>query len=43
MKQVLLEQRLVVGATGPETIRLEPPLVLSKEDVTEALHRLGSL
>ena len=43
VKQVLLEQRLVVGATGPETIRLEPPLVLSMEDVTEALHRLGSL
>ena len=43
VKRVLLEQRLVVGATGPETIRLEPPLVLCKEDVTEALHRLGSL
>jgi acetylornithine/succinyldiaminopimelate/putrescine aminotransferase len=43
VRRALLEQRLVVGVTGPETIRLEPPLVVSEEDVTDALHRLGSL
>jgi predicted acetylornithine/succinylornithine family transaminase len=43
VRRALLEQRLVVGLTGPETIRLEPPLVVSEEDVTDALHRLGSL
>ena len=41
--RALLEQRLVVGATGPRTIRLEPPLVIAEEEVGEALRRLGSL
>jgi acetylornithine/N-succinyldiaminopimelate aminotransferase len=42
-RRALLEQRLVVGATGPRTIRLEPPLVASETDVDEALRRLESL
>jgi predicted acetylornithine/succinylornithine family transaminase len=41
--RALLEQRLVVNATGPATIRLEPPLVISEAEVDEALGRLGSL
>jgi acetylornithine/succinyldiaminopimelate/putrescine aminotransferase len=41
--RALFEQRLVVGATGPATIRLEPPLVISDREVTEALRRLASL
>ncbi len=43
VRRALLEQRLVVGATGPATIRLEPPLVVEEEEVAEALRRLGSL
>ena len=40
-RRALLEQRLVVNATGPATIRLEPPLVVSEEQIDEAL-RAGS-
>lgn len=42
-RRALLEQRLVVGTTGPRTIRLEPPLVVSEAEVTEAVRRLDSL
>jgi acetylornithine/N-succinyldiaminopimelate aminotransferase len=42
-RRALLEQRLVVNATGPATIRLEPPLVVSDEEVDEAVARLGAL
>jgi acetylornithine/N-succinyldiaminopimelate aminotransferase len=39
-RRLLLEQRLVVHATGPETIRLLPPLTVSDAEVDEALTRL---
>ena len=42
-RRALLEQRLVVNATGPATIRLEPPLIVSDEEVDEAVSRLGAL
>jgi acetylornithine/N-succinyldiaminopimelate aminotransferase len=42
-RRALLEQRLVVNATGPATIRLEPPLIISEDDVDEAVRRLGAL
>jgi len=42
-RRALLEQRLVVNATGPGTIRFLPPLVVSEQDVDEALARLGEL
>jgi predicted acetylornithine/succinylornithine family transaminase len=42
-RRALLEQRLVVNATGPGTIRLEPPLVISADEVDEAVKRLGAL
>ncbi len=42
-RAALLEQRLVVNATGPGTIRLEPPLVVSDEQIDEALARLQEL
>jgi predicted acetylornithine/succinylornithine family transaminase len=41
--RALLEQRLVVNATGPGTVRFEPPLVVSEEEIDEALGRLQSL
>ena len=40
-RQALVEQRLVVNATGPSTVRLEPPLVIGDEEIDEALRRLG--
>jgi acetylornithine/N-succinyldiaminopimelate aminotransferase len=42
-RRALLEQRLVVNATGPATIRLEPPLIVTDEEVDEAVARLGAL
>ncbi|MGI9185170.1 MAG: aspartate aminotransferase family protein [Solirubrobacteraceae bacterium] len=42
-RRVLLEQRLVVNATGPATIRLEPPLVVTEAEIDAAVGRLGEL
>ncbi len=42
-RRALLEQRVVVNATGPATIRFEPPLIVSDEEVDEAVARLGAL
>jgi acetylornithine/succinyldiaminopimelate/putrescine aminotransferase len=42
-RRALLEQRLVVNATGPGTIRLEPPLIVSEDEIDEALERLAGL
>jgi len=42
-QRALLEQRLVVNATGPATIRLEPPLIVSDDELDEALARLREL
>jgi acetylornithine/succinyldiaminopimelate/putrescine aminotransferase len=41
-RRLLLDQRLVVHATGPETIRLLPPLTVSDDEVDEAVRRLGA-
>jgi predicted acetylornithine/succinylornithine family transaminase len=40
--RLLLEQRLVVNATGPGTIRLLPPLTVSAEEIDEAVARIGA-
>jgi acetylornithine/N-succinyldiaminopimelate aminotransferase len=40
-RELLLEQRLVVNATGPTTIRLLPPLTVSEAEIDEAIERLG--
>ena len=42
-RRALIEQRLVVNATGPATIRLEPPLVIGQAEIDEALARLAAL
>jgi predicted acetylornithine/succinylornithine family transaminase len=42
-RRALLEQRLVVNATGPGTIRLEPPLIVTAEEIDEAVARLSRL
>ncbi len=41
VRRALLEQRLVLNATGPTTLRLLPPLVVTEADVDEALTRLA--
>jgi predicted acetylornithine/succinylornithine family transaminase len=42
-RRALLETRLVVNATGPATIRFEPPLVVTEAQIDDALGRLRSL
>jgi acetylornithine/N-succinyldiaminopimelate aminotransferase len=42
-RRALLEQRLIVNATGPTTIRLEPPLIVTEDEVDEAITRLNAL
>ena len=42
-RRALLEQRLVVNATGPATLRLEPPLIVSEDEIDDAVARLGAL
>jgi predicted acetylornithine/succinylornithine family transaminase len=41
VERALVEEHLVLNATGPATIRLLPPLVVSDAEVDEALRRLG--
>jgi predicted acetylornithine/succinylornithine family transaminase len=43
VRRALLEQRLVLNATGPATLRLLPPLTIADADVDEALARLRLL
>jgi predicted acetylornithine/succinylornithine family transaminase len=42
-RRLLLESRLVVNATGPDTIRLLPPLTVSSAEIDEALGRIETL
>jgi len=41
-RRALLAQRLVVNATGPDTLRLLPPLTIGQGEVDEALARLAA-
>jgi len=41
-RRLLLEERLVVNATGPDTVRLLPPLTVSDEEIDEAVRRIGA-
>jgi acetylornithine/N-succinyldiaminopimelate aminotransferase len=43
VRRALLEQRLVLNATGPDTVRLLPPLTVSHDEIDEAVRRLGEL
>jgi predicted acetylornithine/succinylornithine family transaminase len=41
-RRLLFEQRLVVNATGPETVRMLPPLTVSEAELDQALSRLSA-
>jgi len=43
VRRALLEQRLVLNATGPETVRFLPPLTVGEAEVDDALGRVTSL
>ena len=41
-RRALIEQRLVVNATGPTTLRMLPPLILGEPEIDEGLQRLDA-
>jgi acetylornithine/N-succinyldiaminopimelate aminotransferase len=41
-RRALLEERLIVNATGPTTVRLLPPLTIGRPEADEAVRRLGA-
>jgi acetylornithine/N-succinyldiaminopimelate aminotransferase len=43
VRSALLEERLVLNATGPDTVRLLPPLTVSEDEIDEAVRRIGAL
>ncbi len=43
VRRALLEQRLIVNATGPSTLRLLPPLIVSGAEIDEAIDRLRAV
>ncbi len=43
VRRALIEQRLIVNATGPTTVRLLPPLIVDEAAVDEALARLRAV
>jgi acetylornithine/N-succinyldiaminopimelate aminotransferase len=42
-RRALEEERLVINATGPRTLRFLPPLVVSEAQIDDALARMGRL
>jgi acetylornithine/N-succinyldiaminopimelate aminotransferase len=42
VRRALLQQRLVVNATGPSTLRLLPPLTIGDGEIGDARERLGA-
>jgi acetylornithine/N-succinyldiaminopimelate aminotransferase len=42
VRRALLEQRLIINATGPTTVRLLPPLAIDRTDAEDALARLSA-
>jgi len=42
VRRALLEHRLVLNATGPDSVRLLPPLTVTVDEIDEGLERLGA-
>jgi predicted acetylornithine/succinylornithine family transaminase len=43
VRRALLEERLVLNATGPNAVRLLPPLIVTREEIDDALARIARL
>ena len=43
MARALAEQRLVLNATGPDTVRLLPPLNVSEAELDDAVGRIAAV
>ena len=42
-RRALLEERLIINATGPTTLRFLPPLIVSAAQIDDALARIRTL
>jgi acetylornithine/N-succinyldiaminopimelate aminotransferase len=42
-RRALSEERLVINATGPSSLRMEPPLVVTEAEIDDAVARIGRL
>jgi len=42
-RRALTEERLVINATGPLSLRMEPPLIVSEAEIDDAVARIGRL
>ena len=42
-RRALTEERLVINATGPSSLRMEPPLIVTQDQIDEAVDRIGRL
>ena len=42
-RRALTEERLVINATGPSSLRMEPPLIVSEAEIDDAVARIGRL
>jgi acetylornithine/N-succinyldiaminopimelate aminotransferase len=42
-RRALLEQRLVVNATGPVTLRMLPPLLIGEDELEDCVARLRAV
>jgi acetylornithine/succinyldiaminopimelate/putrescine aminotransferase len=42
VRRALLEQHLVINATGPQTLRFLPPLIVDEAQVDDAVRRLAN-
>ncbi|HTW12955.1 MAG TPA: acetylornithine/succinylornithine family transaminase [Solirubrobacteraceae bacterium] len=42
-RRALTQERLVINATGPSSLRMEPPLIVTEAEIDEAVARLGRL
>jgi predicted acetylornithine/succinylornithine family transaminase len=43
VRRALLEQRLVVNATGPTTVRFLPPLVIGESEIADCVARMAAV
>jgi acetylornithine/N-succinyldiaminopimelate aminotransferase len=43
VRRALLEEQLVLNATGPDTVRLLPPITVADDEIDDAVRRIGSL
>jgi acetylornithine aminotransferase/acetylornithine/N-succinyldiaminopimelate aminotransferase len=42
-RRALSEERLVINATGPSSLRMEPPLIVTEAQIDDAVARIGRL